>query len=159
MKGALIIEDKLVMSWDEFMAKAAEVDDAARAAARGARAGRAGQPDLHVGDHWAAKGGDALPRQPDLDGGAGDPAIGIGPTDRILSYLPLSHIAEQQFTIAVPALSGAQVFYAESIDKLADNLKEVRPTIFFAVPRVGEVPRRDQRAAGRGPRGQEGDRR
>ena len=42
------------------------------------------------------------------------------------------------FTIARPGPRGAQVFYAESIEKLADNLKEVRPTIFFAVPRVWE---------------------
>jgi long-chain acyl-CoA synthetase len=139
MKGAPIIEDKLVMSWDEFMAKAAEVDDAAleqrlEALEPGGLAtliytsGTTGPPKAVMLSHdnltWTA--GQAIP------------AIGIGPSDRILSYLPLSHIAEQQFTIAAPALSGAQVFYAESIDKLADNLREVRPTIFFAVPRVWE---------------------
>ena len=43
MKGAPIIEDKLVMSWDEFMAKAAEVDDA-RSSSGSRRSSRAGWP-------------------------------------------------------------------------------------------------------------------
>jgi long-chain acyl-CoA synthetase len=58
--------------------------------------------------------------------------------DTTLSYLPLSHIAEQIFSIHVPASSGGSVYYAESIEKLADNLREVQPSIFFAVPRVWE---------------------
>ena len=58
--------------------------------------------------------------------------------ERTLSYLPLSHIAEQMATIHGPISGGSAVYYAESIDKLADNLKEVRPTLFFGVPRVWE---------------------
>jgi long-chain acyl-CoA synthetase len=42
------------------------------------------------------------------------------------------------FTIHAPAATGAAVYYAESIDKLRDNLVEVKPTVFFAVPRVWE---------------------
>lgn len=61
-----------------------------------------------------------------------------GPEDSSLSYLPLSHIAEQVFTIHAPITMGARVYFAESIDKLADNLKEVQPTVFFGVPRVWE---------------------
>jgi long-chain acyl-CoA synthetase len=52
--------------------------------------------------------------------------------------LPLSHIAEQTFTLHAAATAGYCVYYAESVDKLADNLKEVQPTIFFGVPRVWE---------------------
>ena len=58
--------------------------------------------------------------------------------DRTISYLPLSHIAEQMFTIHLPITVGWSVYFAESIEKLAENLQEVRPTIFFAVPRVWE---------------------
>jgi long-chain acyl-CoA synthetase len=58
--------------------------------------------------------------------------------DTTLSYLPLSHIAEQMGTIHIPASAGSTVYFAESIDKLADNLKESRPTVFFGVPRVWE---------------------
>jgi long-chain acyl-CoA synthetase len=57
---------------------------------------------------------------------------------RSLSYLPLSHIAEQMATIHGPITGGACVYYAESIEKIADNLKEVRPTLFFGVPRIWE---------------------
>ena len=58
--------------------------------------------------------------------------------DQTISYLPLSHIAEQMTTIHGPVVVGASVSFSESIDKLAENLKEIRPTIFLGVPRVWE---------------------
>jgi long-chain acyl-CoA synthetase len=62
----------------------------------------------------------------------------LTPNDRSLSYLPLSHIAEQMFTVHTAATVGYPIYYAESLDKLSDNLREVRPTLFFGVPRVWE---------------------
>lgn len=56
----------------------------------------------------------------------------------ILSYLPLSHIAEQVISLHGPLLLGAQVYFTESIDKMPENLREVRPSFFFGVPRVWE---------------------
>jgi len=61
-----------------------------------------------------------------------------GEDDVLLSYLPLSHIAEQVCTIYGPLVNGIQVYFAESFEKLPENLREVRPTIFFGVPRVWE---------------------
>jgi long-chain acyl-CoA synthetase len=61
-----------------------------------------------------------------------------GGTDVSLSYLPLSHIAEQMATIHMSATAGSTVYFAESLDKLADNLRDARPTVFFGVPRVWE---------------------
>ena len=58
--------------------------------------------------------------------------------DVFISYLPLSHIAEQMVTIHGPLVVACQVSFAESIDKLPDNLREVRPTVFLGVPRVWE---------------------
>jgi long-chain acyl-CoA synthetase len=58
--------------------------------------------------------------------------------DVSLSYLPLSHIAEQMGTIHTPATAGSTVYFAESIDQVAENLKECRPTVFFGVPRIWE---------------------
>jgi long-chain acyl-CoA synthetase len=58
--------------------------------------------------------------------------------DVSLSYLPLSHIAEQACTIHLPATAGSTVYFAESLEKLPDNIKEVRPTMFFGVPRIWE---------------------
>jgi long-chain acyl-CoA synthetase len=52
--------------------------------------------------------------------------------------LPLSHIAEQMSTIHMPTTAGSTVYFAESLDKVAENIKEVRPTAFFGVPRIWE---------------------
>ncbi|MBL8922869.1 MAG: AMP-binding protein, partial [Myxococcaceae bacterium] len=62
----------------------------------------------------------------------------VGEQDMLLSYLPLSHIAEQVCTIYAPITNGLQVSFAESFEKLPENLREVRPTLFFGVPRVWE---------------------
>ena len=62
-------------------------------------------------------------------------------TDRdetILSYLPLSHVAEQEITIIGTMICGGQVFFAESMEQLGENLREVRPTLFLGVPRIWE---------------------
>ena len=63
---------------------------------------------------------------------------GITGEDCMLSYLPLSHIAEQMFSIHGPITGGARLYFAESIDAVPENLKEVQPTIFFGVPRIWE---------------------
>ena len=60
----------------------------------------------------------------------------MGPDDRMLSYLPLSHIAERAASLYVPMACGGSTWFAESLEKLGENLRECRPTLFFAVPRV-----------------------
>ena len=62
----------------------------------------------------------------------------ITPADRCLSYLPLSHIAEQMFTIHVPLSGGAKVYFCDDMTKLKDSLVVARPTYFLGVPRVWE---------------------
>ena len=57
--------------------------------------------------------------------------------DVALSVLPLSHIFERT-GMYVYLMYGMAVYYAESIEKVPDNLKEVRPTIFIGVPRIFE---------------------
>jgi long-chain acyl-CoA synthetase len=71
----------------------------------------------------------------------GTKAVEVGklvPTDTTISYLPLSHVAEQIFCIHAPTWGGYPVYFAEAVTKVADNLKEVQPTIVFGVPRVWE---------------------
>jgi long-chain acyl-CoA synthetase len=58
-------------------------------------------------------------------------------TDKPLSVLPLSHVFERS-GMYVYILNGTAVHYAESIEKSADNLREVAPTIFVGVPRIFE---------------------
>jgi long-chain acyl-CoA synthetase len=58
--------------------------------------------------------------------------------DQQLSFLPLSHVAERTFSVFYPLSSGATVNFAESIDTVPDNIREVAPAVFFAVPRIWE---------------------
>jgi len=58
--------------------------------------------------------------------------------DVSVSYLPLSHIAEQMCTVHMPATTGSTVYFAEAIDKVPDAIKDARPTVFFGVPRIWE---------------------
>ncbi|RJP87322.1 MAG: long-chain fatty acid--CoA ligase [Desulfobacteraceae bacterium] len=74
--------------------------------------------------------------------------IDAGPDDQIISYLPLSHIAEQLVSLHCPYTMGATVWFAESLDKLGENLTEVRPTLFVGVPRVWEKIQAKMVAAG-----------
>jgi len=71
-----------------------------------------------------------------------------GPDDAVISYLPLSHIAEQVFSIHGAIASGMCVSFAESMEQLGDNLREVRPTLFVGVPRVWEKIQEKMVAAG-----------
>jgi len=65
-----------------------------------------------------------------------DPAP--GPGDLTLSYLPLCHVAERLFTTWYNAAGGTQVNFAESIETVPQNLREVQPTLLFGVPRIWE---------------------
>lgn len=64
--------------------------------------------------------------------------LNLGSTDSVVSYLPLSHIAEQMFSMHAAVYASYQVYFAESGLKVADNIREVHPTLVFGVPRVWE---------------------
>ena len=55
-----------------------------------------------------------------------------------LSFLPLCHILERSVSVMFPLLSGAVVNFAENIDTVPENIREVSPTVFIAVPRIWE---------------------
>lgn len=75
-------------------------------------------------------------------------AYGVNEQDDLLSYLPLSHIAEQVVSLHSPMAVGGCSWFAESLEKLGENLREVRPQFFFAVPRVWEKMQAAIQAAG-----------
>ena len=64
--------------------------------------------------------------------------VPVGPGDRFLSFLPLSHIAERCTSHLGQIAAGGETWFARSLATLADDLRACRPTIFFAVPRVWE---------------------
>ena len=61
-----------------------------------------------------------------------------GPRDLLLSYLPLCHIAERIYSVWFNLATGAVVNFAESIETVTQNLREVQPTLFLGVPRIWE---------------------
>jgi len=59
-------------------------------------------------------------------------------SDEMLSYLPLAHIYENLISLFQAVWSGGTVNFVESMDTLAQNLREVSPTVFASVPRIWE---------------------
>ncbi|MEZ4319119.1 MAG: AMP-binding protein [Myxococcota bacterium] len=140
MRGGEVVDDELLLSWDAFLALGESVSDEALLERLKAieddqlaqfiyTSGTTGPPKAVMLSHrniaWTA------------DCAVNDLAK-LTSDDTTLSYLPLSHIAEQMFTIHAPITAGSSVYFAESLEKLPDNLKEVQPTVLFGVPRIWE---------------------
>ena len=138
MRGTKI-DDPLAMAWETFLGLANDTSEAALDARIAAiemeqlasliyTSGTTGPPKAVMLSHTnlasTARNGQELFR--------------LTPNDVLLSYLPLSHIAEQMFTIHTAATVGFPIYYAESLTKLPDNLREVQPTVFFGAPGVRE---------------------
>ena len=138
MAGAAV-DDPLALTWEQFLARGDAVPDAAvDERVRGIQeddtatyiytSGTTGPPKAVMLSHgallWTA---DTISR-----------LMAFTHRDSMVSYLPLSHIAEQLISIYGPVTLGTQVYFAEALERLPDNLKEVQPTIFFGVPRIWE---------------------
>jgi long-chain acyl-CoA synthetase len=61
--------------------------------------------------------------------------------EAFLSFLPISHAYEHSAGQFLPIGLGAEIYYAESLEKLAANIAEARPTIMVVVPRLFEMLR------------------
>ncbi|MCH9853455.1 MAG: long-chain fatty acid--CoA ligase [Alphaproteobacteria bacterium] len=60
-------------------------------------------------------------------------------SERFLSFLPLSHCYEHTVCVFLATTIGAEVYFAEGIDKISSNMIEVRPTLVTTVPRLCEA--------------------
>ena len=67
--------------------------------------------------------------------------FGLDDDERFLSFLPLSHAYAHTGGQYLPIAVGAEIYYAEGLEKLASNIEETRPTIMVVVPRLFEVLR------------------
>ncbi|WP_440135354.1 AMP-dependent synthetase/ligase [Chitinophaga sancti] len=65
------------------------------------------------------------------------PCLPVNSSARALSFLPLNHIFERTVSY-IYLTAGVPIYYAESLDTIADNLREVKPSIFTTVPRLLE---------------------
>lgn len=90
--------------------------------------GATGEPRMVVVSHAAVVA--------NLD--MGPAALPLGPDDRTIAFLPSAHIAQRIVVELLPMRSGMPVHFAESLMKLPQDLKAVRPTIFLAPPRMWE---------------------
>ena len=139
MKGSAIPDDPRAMSWDDFLAKGAGVDNA-----KFDEALEALEPDglatliYTSGTTGPPKGVMLSHKNLAWTAAASIELQDIGPGDSLLSYLPLSHIAEQVLSIHVPITCASAIYFAQSLEQMVENLKEVQPTLFFGVPRVWE---------------------
>jgi long-chain acyl-CoA synthetase len=68
---------------------------------------------------------------------AGLPCFPPGENMRALSFLPLNHIFEKMCSYLY-LFKGTSIYYAESLDTIGENLKEVKPHLFTTVPRLLE---------------------
>jgi long-chain acyl-CoA synthetase len=68
---------------------------------------------------------------------ASDKRVPCSPGDNALSFLPLCHIYERMLTYMMMYRS-ISIHYAESMETIADNLKEIKPQVFSSVPRLLE---------------------
>ena len=66
----------------------------------------------------------------------GTQLFNLNESDRLLSYLPLCHVAERMFVEMASIYTGQTVFFAESLDTFLVDLQRARPTALFGVPRI-----------------------
>lgn len=70
----------------------------------------------------------------------------VGEDDyRAVSYLPLSHQAEQLFSVVFPAIFGGEVHFCPDMSEFRDLLREFEPTVFLGVPQIWEAMERGLR--------------
>jgi long-chain acyl-CoA synthetase len=146
-RGVRDYDHPKLMSWDDFIARGRE-HQATDPSLIDRRAGEATPDDVTTliytsGTTGPPKGAMLTVRNVEFaigvlveGGGFYDPPA--SEEDVSLSYLPLCHVAERAATEWVNAEAGVLVHFAESIETVQANLKEVQPTLFFAVPRIWE---------------------
>lgn len=61
---------------------------------------------------------------------------GLGPSDRMISYLPLAHVAERAGVEATSLRVGCSIYFSDRAETFLQDLRRVQPTVLFSVPRL-----------------------
>ena len=148
-RGVRSMDDARLMSWDEFMELGREHRESHPGAVEELMleaqpddvmtliytSGTTGPPKGAMLTHRNVEAGVAHVLNDPKRFPSGRPE---NPSDEKLTYLPLCHVAERLFSSWSLAYNGPVLNFAESIETVQVNLREVQPTIFFAVPRIWE---------------------
>lgn len=142
MEGLRDFRDPMVTSFADFAALGA-AQSPGLGAQRDARAGAIAPQDAALliytsGTTGPPKGAILSHSNLVFQAAALHQVMPLSPADELLSFLPLSHIAERLLSVIRPIFAGAVVNFAESQDTMAQNVREISPTVFFAVPRIWE---------------------
>jgi long-chain acyl-CoA synthetase len=137
MRGAAPSAEPGVLTWEEFLARGDEMPDGEFERRLAGLAGSDPATLIYTSGTTGAPKGVVLTHDNLTWTADRAPGVfGLSPEDVLLSYLPLSHIAEQMYAVHVAITFGYTVAFAESLEAVRANLGEVRPTLFFGVPRV-----------------------
>lgn len=141
-RGTRDYADRRLVSWQGFLAGGHEQLEARRAEVLERIAAiDPDEPAMIVytsGTTGPPKGAMLSSRNVTSSADAGVTAFGYSSKEQVLSYLPLCHVAEKIFTLYLPLATGAVVHFGESIDTVAEDLRQVSPTVFVGVPRIWE---------------------
>jgi len=142
MEGLADFKDPMVMPLDELMALGREHDQANpglwETLVDGAKPEELAILVYTSGTTGPPKGAMLSHRNVVFQMRNADAFIPIDPEGEQLAFLPLCHVAERTFTSFLPLRSGAIANFAESVETVPENVREVAPTAFFAVPRIWE---------------------
>ncbi|UYN93723.1 MAG: AMP-binding protein [Enhydrobacter sp.] len=142
MEGLADFDDPMVMPLEELMALGREHDKASpglwEKLVEGSKAEELALLVYTSGTTGPPKGAMLSHRNVVFQLANADAFIPLGTDDEQLAFLPLCHIAERTFTVFLPLRSGAVANFAESVETVPENVREVAPTTFFAVPRIWE---------------------
>lgn len=142
MEGLADFKDPMVMPFDELLAIGREYDEAHpelwEKLVAGSRAEELALLVYTSGTTGPPKGAMLSHRNVIFQISNADAFIPIVEGGEQLAFLPLCHVAERTFTTFLPLRSGAIANFAESVETVPENIREVAPTTFFAVPRIWE---------------------
>ncbi|MEE8398234.1 MAG: AMP-binding protein [Desulfobacterales bacterium] len=142
MEGLRDFSDAMVMSFDALLEQGEETDR--QNPDRFETLRRRAQPDdtalliYTSGTTGPPKGAMISHRSPLMTGAINRQVWPMSSADEVLCFLPLCHIAERSVSALGPLHDGYVINFAESLETVPENIREISPTLFFAVPRFWE---------------------